>query len=132
MSGPARAVRCAGAITETVGSIGLVVRGGVHTGEIELMEAGVGGIAVHIGARIAVLTDPSEVLVSSTVKDLTAAWDSYSRTRASTNSRAYQTVGVYVGSSAEVTRIRRCRRPSNSQRAASWLAQAAPRARGRV
>ena len=70
--GPARAVRCAQAITETVGSIGLVVRAGVHTGEIELMDAAVGGIAVHVGARISTLADPSEVLVSSTVKDLTA------------------------------------------------------------
>ena len=52
--------------------LGLEVRAGCHTGEIELLGADVGGIAVHIGARIAALAGPSEVLVSSTVKDLVA------------------------------------------------------------
>ena len=68
--GPARAVRCAHAIVEAVRAIGLEVRAGVHTGEIELMGEGVGGIAVHIGARVAALAAPSQVLVSGTVKDL--------------------------------------------------------------
>jgi len=73
--GPARAVKCAQTICEAVKPLGLEVRAGCHTGEIELMgDAGadVGGIAVHIGARIGALAGPSEVLVSSTVKDLVA------------------------------------------------------------
>jgi class 3 adenylate cyclase len=70
--GPARAVKCAQAICAAVRPLGLEVRAGCHTGEIELLGAGVGGIAVHIGARVAALAGPSEVLVSSTVKDLVA------------------------------------------------------------
>ena len=70
--GPARAVRCAQGICESVKPLGLEVRAGCHTGEIELMGADVGGIAVHIGARVGALAGPSEVLVSSTVKDLVA------------------------------------------------------------
>jgi class 3 adenylate cyclase len=70
--GPARAVKCAQAICEGVRPLGIEVRAGCHTGEIELLGADVGGIAVHIGARIAALAGPSEVLVSSTVKDLVA------------------------------------------------------------
>ena len=70
--GPARAVKCAQAICAAVRPLGLEVRAGCHTGEIELMGADVGGIAVHIGARVAALASPSEVLVSSTVKDLVA------------------------------------------------------------
>jgi class 3 adenylate cyclase len=70
--GPARAVRCAQAVCEAVRPLGLEVRAGCHTGEIELLGADVGGIAVHISARVAALAGPSEVLVSSTVKDLVA------------------------------------------------------------
>jgi class 3 adenylate cyclase len=70
--GPARAVRCAQAICDAVKPLGLEVRAGCHTGEIELIGADVGGVAVHIGARVAALAQPSEVLVSSTVKDLVA------------------------------------------------------------
>lgn len=70
--GPARAVRCALAVSSSVRAIGLEVRAGVHTGEIELRGDDVAGLAVHIGARVAALAGPSEVLVSSTVKDLTA------------------------------------------------------------
>ena len=70
--GPARAVKCAQAIVEAVRPLDLEVRAGCHTGEIELLGADVGGIAVHIGARVAALAGPSEVLVSSTVKDLVA------------------------------------------------------------
>jgi pimeloyl-ACP methyl ester carboxylesterase len=70
--GPARAVRCASAIGQTVRSLGLEVRAGVHTGEIELVGDDIGGIAVHIGARVMSEAGPSEVLVSSTVKDLVA------------------------------------------------------------
>jgi class 3 adenylate cyclase/pimeloyl-ACP methyl ester carboxylesterase len=70
--GPARGVRCAQAIVDAVNSLGLEVRAGVHTGEVETINNKVGGVAVNIGARIAALAGPGEVLVSSTVKDLTA------------------------------------------------------------
>ena len=70
--GPARAVRCAQAIVEALEVVGIEVRAGVHTGEVELVSEGVRGIAVHVGARIAALAAPSEVLVSGTVKDLVA------------------------------------------------------------
>lgn len=68
--GPARAVRCARAISEGVREIGLGVRAGVHTGECELLDDNIGGIAVHIGARVAAAAGAGEVLVTSTVCDL--------------------------------------------------------------
>jgi pimeloyl-ACP methyl ester carboxylesterase len=70
--GPARGVRCACAISESMSELGLEIRAGLHTGECELMDGKVGGIAVHIGARVAKQAKPGEVLVSSTVKDLVA------------------------------------------------------------
>jgi class 3 adenylate cyclase len=70
--GPARAIRCACAIRERVGSLGLQVHTGLHTGECELIGDDIGGIAVHIGARVAAAANPDEVLVSSTVRDLVA------------------------------------------------------------
>jgi class 3 adenylate cyclase len=70
--GPARAICCARAISDGVLSLGLSIRAGLHTGECEIMGVDMGGIAVHIGARIAALAAPGEVLVSSTVKDLVA------------------------------------------------------------
>lgn len=70
--GPARAVRCALAIVQAVRDLGIDVRVGLHTGEIELDGDDVRGIAVHIGSRVGALAGPSEVLVSSTVKDLVA------------------------------------------------------------
>ena len=70
--GPARAVRCAQAISEAVRPLGIQVRSGLHTGEIEIRENGVQGIAVHIASRVAALAGPGEVLVSRTVKDLVA------------------------------------------------------------
>ena len=70
--GPARAVRCAQAIDAAVHDLGLRIRAGVHTGEVELDGDAVRGIAVHIGARVAAMAGPSEVLVSQTVKDLVA------------------------------------------------------------
>ena len=70
--GPARAVTCAREIIEAVRPIGLEVRAGVHTGEVETINDKVGGIAVAIGARVGSTAGPSEVLVSQTVKDLTA------------------------------------------------------------
>ena len=70
--GPARAVRCACSIRDAVTELGIEVRAGLHTGEIELAGNDIGGIAVHIGARVAAAAQPSEVLVSSTVRDLVA------------------------------------------------------------
>ena len=70
--GPARAIRCACSVRERVHQLGLQVRTGLHTGECELIGDDVGGIAVHIGARVAATAAPDEVLVSSTVKDLVA------------------------------------------------------------
>jgi pimeloyl-ACP methyl ester carboxylesterase len=69
--GPARAVRAAEAIVAGSRTLGVEVRAGCHTGEIELLRDGIGGLAVHIGARIAALAGPSEVWASSTVRDLT-------------------------------------------------------------
>jgi class 3 adenylate cyclase len=68
--GPARAVRCAQAIVAAVRPLGIEVRAGVHTGEVEFMGDNVGGMAVHIGARVGAKAGPSEVMVSSTVHDL--------------------------------------------------------------
>ena len=68
--GPARAIRCARSIAADVRRLGLEIRCGLHTGEIEIRADGVGGLAVHIGARIAALAAPGEVLVSRTVRDL--------------------------------------------------------------
>ena len=73
--GPARAVRCAMAIVDAVRPFGIEVRAGLHTGEMERLEGKVGGLAVSIGARVAALAEPSEVLVSQTVKDLMVGSD---------------------------------------------------------
>jgi class 3 adenylate cyclase len=70
--GPARAIRCACAATDAVRDLGIEIRAGVHTGECELVDGKVGGIAVVIGARVSAAAGPGEVLVSSTVKDLVA------------------------------------------------------------
>ena len=68
--GPARAIRCAEAIRDGVRALGLEIRAGLHTGEIQLASSGVEGVAVHIGARVSSLARAGEILVSSTVKDL--------------------------------------------------------------
>lgn len=70
--GPARGIRCAQTIVDGVRSLGLEVRAGLHAGECELRGQDVGGLAVHIAARVGALAGPGEVLVSSTVKDLVA------------------------------------------------------------
>jgi class 3 adenylate cyclase/pimeloyl-ACP methyl ester carboxylesterase len=70
--GPARAIRCACAIVDGVRDLGLSVRAGLHTGECEVADGNIAGIAVHTGARVAALAGGDEVLVSSTVKDLVA------------------------------------------------------------
>jgi class 3 adenylate cyclase len=68
--GPARAIRCAAAIRDELAAIGIEVRVGIHTGEVELIGSDVGGMAVNIGARIGDLADSGELLVSSTVREL--------------------------------------------------------------
>jgi class 3 adenylate cyclase len=70
--GPARAVECARGLTAAVRDVGLEIRAGVHTGEVERIDGKVGGLGVHIGARVAAEAGPSEVLVSQTVRDLVA------------------------------------------------------------
>jgi class 3 adenylate cyclase len=70
--GPARAIRCARGITQSAGKLGIEVRAGLHTGECERRGTDLAGLAVHIAARVGALAHPSEVLVSSTVKDLVA------------------------------------------------------------
>jgi class 3 adenylate cyclase len=70
--GPARGIRCARALLEALGGIGVQVRAGLHTGEVEVVGDKIAGIAVHIGARVAAAAAPGEVLVSSTVRDLVA------------------------------------------------------------
>ena len=68
--GPARAIRCAQGICSSVSTLGIDVRTGLHTGEVELDGSDVAGMAVALGARVGALAGPREVLVSSTVKDL--------------------------------------------------------------
>ena len=68
--GPARGVRCAQAIVAAMPALGIEVRAGLHTGEIEMNDGDISGLAVAIGARVGALANPSEILISSTVKDL--------------------------------------------------------------
>jgi len=70
--GPARAVRCGQAISDSAGSLGLDVRVGLHCGEVELIGEDVGGVAVHLAARVGALAESGEVLTTSTVRDLVA------------------------------------------------------------
>jgi class 3 adenylate cyclase len=68
--GPQRAIRCAMAIRDALGALGVEIRAGLHTGECEVRGDDIGGIAVHIGARVCALAGPNDVLVSSTLHDL--------------------------------------------------------------
>jgi class 3 adenylate cyclase len=68
--GPQRAIRCAMAIRDAVRALGIEVRAGLHTGECEVRGDDIGGIGVHIGARVSALAGPNDVLVSSTLRDL--------------------------------------------------------------
>jgi class 3 adenylate cyclase len=70
--GPGRAIRCAQAICASVRALGIEVRAGLHTGEVELRGDDIGGIAVHIGQRVSALAGPGEVLVTRTITDLVA------------------------------------------------------------
>ena len=68
--GPARALRCADAMTRALGDLGVEIRAGVHTGECDIVGDDIGGLAVNIAARVSAMAGPSEVLTSSTVRDL--------------------------------------------------------------
>ena len=70
--GPARGVHCAEAVRDAVADLGVELRAGLHVGECELRGDDIGGLAVHIGARVAGLAGPGEILVSRTVRDLVA------------------------------------------------------------
>ncbi|HTT86412.1 MAG TPA: hypothetical protein VMF60_03495 [Acidimicrobiales bacterium] len=83
--GPARAVRCAGAITERVRTLGIEARAGVHTGEVELRGEDVGGIAVHIGARVAGAADAGQVSCPGPWSIWSSVPGSVSRRRAPTS-----------------------------------------------
>jgi class 3 adenylate cyclase len=91
--GPARAVRCAQAIADAVVALGLQIRAGIHTGEVEVRGDDIGGLAVHIAARVVALAGPGEVLASRTVKDLVAGSGITFRAAASTSSRAFPVTG---------------------------------------
>jgi class 3 adenylate cyclase len=73
--GPARGIRCAKALRQALSAFDIEIRAGLHTGEVELRQDDVGGIAVHIGARVAALARAGEILVSSTVKELVVGSD---------------------------------------------------------
>jgi class 3 adenylate cyclase len=73
--GPSRAVRCAIALVERAQKTGLVIRAGLHAGEIELIDDDVAGVAVHLAQRVEVSAQPGEVLVSQTVRELLAGSD---------------------------------------------------------
>ena len=107
--GPAWAVRCGVAITEAVRRLGVEVRVGVHTGECEARGADLAGIAVHIGARVASLAGPGEVLVTSTVATSSRARAFASSSAARINSKASQKPGPSSRSTAPPRREeRRC------------------------
>ena len=72
---PTLAIECARTLTDRLASAGIVIRAGIHTGEVEIRGSDIGGIAVHIAARIAAAAEPREILVSHTVKDLVAGAD---------------------------------------------------------
>ena len=70
--GPARAIQCASRIRHRLAEEGIEIRAGAHTGEVELMGSDIGGLGVHIAARVSGLAEAGEILVSRTVKDLVA------------------------------------------------------------
>jgi class 3 adenylate cyclase len=73
--GPGRAIRCAAALTDELRGIGVQIRAGLHTGEVELRAGDVGGIAVHIAARVMAAARPGNILASRTVRDLVVGSD---------------------------------------------------------
>ena len=92
--GPQRAIRCAMAIRDAVQTLGIQVRAGLHTGECEVRGDDIGGIAVHIGARVSALAGPKEVLVSSTLRDLVIGSGLEFEDRGTPRSRACPANGI--------------------------------------
>lgn len=105
--GPARAIDCACAIRDAIRPLGIEVRAGVHTGEIELRGDDIGGIAVHLGARIAALAGPSQILVSRTVTELVVGSDIQFEDRGHHELKGvpgtWQLYGVLHGSSRDLS-----------------------------
>ncbi len=93
--GPQRAIRCAMAIRDAVQSLGIEVRAGLHTGECEIRGDDIGGIAVHIGARVSALAGPNDVLVSSTLRDLVIGSGLEFEERGAHDSKAFPANGTY-------------------------------------
>ena len=98
-------MRCACAIADEIRPLGIEVRAGLHTGECELIGDDIGGIAVHIGARVAALAGASEVLVSSTVKDLVAGSGLRFGDAAIIRSRVSPEIGASSQSNGECTAL---------------------------
>jgi class 3 adenylate cyclase len=94
--GPARAIRCAGEIVHAVEKLGLRVRTGLHTGEVELNNGEVSGLAVHIAARVGAAAGPSEILVTRTVTE-SSDRESPSKIKESTNSKGCRACGGSIG-----------------------------------
>jgi class 3 adenylate cyclase len=92
--GPQRAIRCAMAIRDAVQALGIEVRAGLHTGECEVRGDDIGGIGVHIGARVSALAGPNDVLVSSTLRDLVIGSGLEFEDRGRTSSRACPASGA--------------------------------------
>jgi len=101
--GPVRAIRCAQAIAQAVRALGVDVRAGLHTGEIELLGDEIRGIAVHIAARVLAHAGAGEVLVSSTVKDTSPVPGLSSRTGTLINSRGSLVNGVFSSRVSSLT-----------------------------
>ena len=92
--GPQRAIRCAMAIRDAVQALGIQVRAGLHTGECEVHGDDIGGIGVHIGARVSALAGPNDVLVSSTLRDLVIGSGLEFEDRGLTSSKACPACGI--------------------------------------
>ena len=123
--GPQRAIRCAMAIRDTVQALGIEVRAGLHTGECEVRGEDIGGIAVHIGARVSALAGPNDVLVSSTLRDLVIGSGLESKNVALMSSRACPASGIFSPSHLR-ERHSRCF-PGHQSEQRSWpLAGAFP------
>ncbi len=99
-SSPSAAIDCAAAIVAATRPLGIEIRVGIHIGEVELRGVDVAGMAVHIGARIAALAAPSEVLVSSTVREIVTGSGREFHARGETHSRVCRVGGGYMRSSA--------------------------------
>jgi class 3 adenylate cyclase len=95
-AGPARAIACAQALVSGVAELGLSLRAGVHTGECEVLGDDLGGMAVHIGARVGARAEAGQILVSKTIVDLVAGRGSSSQTAENTNSRACPARGAFT------------------------------------